>query len=92
MANDSRVNLKMLFTILTDKEIEELQKEPSGGRISTPQICCGGKQMSDPSRSRSRFSRRLRAAKTPASCWAVAASWKGANGPVGLPPLDGAND
>jgi hypothetical protein len=26
MANDSRVNLKMLFEILTDKEIEELQE------------------------------------------------------------------
>jgi hypothetical protein len=24
MANDSKVNLKMLFSILTDKEIEEL--------------------------------------------------------------------
>jgi hypothetical protein len=86
------MNLKMLFEILTDKEIEELQKEPSGGRISTPQICCGGKQMSDPSRSRSRFSRRLCAAKTPASCWVVAASLNGANGPVGLHPFDRAND
>jgi hypothetical protein len=26
MANDSKVNLKMLFSILTDKEIEELQE------------------------------------------------------------------
>src|ERR1700730_3409841 len=26
MANDSRVNLKMFFEILTDKEVEELQK------------------------------------------------------------------
>jgi hypothetical protein len=26
MANDSRVNLKMLFEILTDKEIEELRE------------------------------------------------------------------
>jgi hypothetical protein len=26
MANESRVNLKMLFEILTDKEIEELQE------------------------------------------------------------------
>jgi hypothetical protein len=48
--------------------------------------------MSDSGRWRSQFSRRSCAAKTPASCWVVAASWNGANAPVGSAPLDGAND
>jgi hypothetical protein len=41
MAKDSKVNLKMLFEILTDKEIE-VGKERSGSESFTPQICCGG--------------------------------------------------
>jgi len=50
MANDSRMNLKMLFEILTDKEIEELKERAIRQRSFTPQICCGWKQTSDPSR------------------------------------------
>jgi hypothetical protein len=83
------VGLKMVFEI---KKSKSFKKEPSGSGIFTPQICCGGKHMPDPSRWRSQFNRRLRAAKTPASCWVVAASLNDANAPVGSDPLDGAND
>jgi hypothetical protein len=44
------MNLKMLFAILTDKEIKELKERAIRQRNFTPQICCGGKQMSDPNR------------------------------------------
>jgi hypothetical protein len=90
MTEDSMVNLKMVFEILTDKEIEELKERAIRG-IFTPQICCGGKRMHDPSRWRSRFTRRLYAAKRPASRWAVGASLNGANAPVGSHLLEEAN-
>jgi hypothetical protein len=83
MVEDSKVNLKMLFEILTDKEVEELKERAVRSGISTLQICCGGRRRSDPTRRRSQFSRRLCGAKTPASCWAGAAFLNGANAPVG---------
>ena len=92
MANDSRANLKMLFSILTDKEIEELEERAIRQRNFYAANLCGGKQISDPSRWRSQFHRRSCAAKTLGVKWGVAASSSGANVPVGSHPSDGAND
>ena len=92
MIEHSKVNPKMLFEILTDKEIEELQERAIRQRNFYAANLLRGKQMSDPGRWRSQFDHRLFAAKTPASCWVVAASWNGAKAPVGSPPLVGAKD
>ena len=73
------------------KKSKRLKKERSESGMFML-ISCAGKQMSDPSRWRSQFNRRLCAATTPASCWVGAASLNGANAPVGSGPLDEAND
>ena len=73
------------------KKSKRLKKERSESGMFML-ISCAGKQMSDPSRWRSQFNRRLCAAKRPASCWVGAASWNGVNARVGSPPLDKAND
>jgi hypothetical protein len=46
------------------KKSKRFKRETFGSEIFTPQICCGGKQTSEPSRWRSQFNRRLCAAKT----------------------------
>ena len=47
MANDFRVHVKVVFEILTDKEIEEL-KEGAIRQRNFYAAICGGKQTSDP--------------------------------------------
>ena len=92
MANDSRVNLKMVFEILTDKEIDELKERAVRRRnfYAANLLRWEAEERSQPMAKpvQSPFVR----CKTPASCWVVAASLNGANAPVGSHPLDGAND
>ena len=90
MSKDSKVNLEMLFSILTDKEIEELQERAIRQRNfyaanllrweADERIPGDGKASSI---AVCAVQRRL------ASCWAAGASWNGANAPVGLHPLRG---
>ena len=87
---------RLLSTALNPEEFEAMLAHVRANDFpettSRWQICCGGKRMSGPSRWQRQFNRRLCAAKTPASCWVVAASLNSANAPVGSHPLDGAND
>jgi hypothetical protein len=93
MANDSRVNLKMLFEMLTDKEIEDLKERAIRQRsfYAANPLRWEAYERSLPDGEANSIAV-CALQRRSASCWAAAASWNGANAPVGSHPLDGAND